>query len=129
MKSYYSKKVLEHFFHPKNMGKIKNASGIGDTKNLRCGDVMKIYIKVETKKGKEIIKDIKFETMGCGHAIAISDMICDAVRGKTLLQALKVGYDDIAPALGSIPPAKVHCVHLAEHAVRAAIKDYQKKKK
>ena len=129
MNPYYSKKVLARFLNPKNMGKIKEASGIGDTKNLRCGDVMKIYIKVEVKKGKEVIKDAKFETLGCGHAISISDMICDLIKGKTLAEALKVGYKDIAPSLEPIPPAKVHRVHLAEQAVKSAIKNYQKRKK
>ena len=125
--SYYSKKVLDHFLHPKNLGKIKKPDGVGDTQNLRCGDIMKIYIKVEKEKGKEIIKDAKFETFGCGHAIAISDMICDLVKGKTLNEALNVGYKDIAPSLGQIPPAKVHCVHLAEQALKSAINDYRKK--
>jgi len=129
MKPYYSKKVLEHFLHPKNMGKIKEASGVGDTQNLRCGDIMKIYIKVERKKGKEIIQDAKFKTMGCGHAISISDMICELIKGKTLNEALKIGYKNIAPVLEPIPPAKVHCVHLAEQAVKSAIEDYQKRKK
>jgi len=129
MTQYYSKKVLEHFLHPKNMGKIKDADGIGDTQNLRCGDVMKIYIKVEKKKGQEVIKEAKFETLGCGHAVSISDMICDLIKGKTLVQALKVGFQDIAPALGPIPPAKVHCVHLAEAAVKSAIEDYKIRRK
>ncbi len=129
MPQYYSKKVLERFLRPKNMGKIKEASGVGDTQNLRCGDVMKIYIKVRQEKGKEVIKDAKFETMGCGHAISISDMICDLIKGKTLAEALKVGYKDIAPQFGNIPPAKVHCVHLAEQAVKSAVEDYQKRKK
>ena len=129
MKPYYSKKVLEHVLHPKNMGKIKEANGIGDTQNLRCGDIMKIYLRVEKEKGKEIIQDAKFETMGCGHAISISDMICELIKGKTLAEALKIGYKNIAPELGPIPPAKVHCVHLAEQAVKSAIENYQKRKK
>lgn len=128
MNPYYSKKVIQRFLHPKNFGKIKNPSGIGDTKNIRCGDVMKLYIKVKKEKGKEIIKDIKFETMGCGHAISISDIMCDLVKGKTIEKALKIDYDDIVKELGSVPPAKVHCSYLAKTALKAAIKDYQKKK-
>lgn len=129
MKSYYPKEIISHFLHPKNLGEIKNAEGVGDTKNMRCGDIMKIYLKIEKKGGKEIIKDAKFATMGCGYAIAISDMICDLIKGKTLDGALKVGYKDIVPALGPLPPAKVHCVHLAETAVKSAIENYKKKKK
>lgn len=125
MKPYYSKKVLEHFLHPKNLGKIKDASGVGDTQNMRCGDVMKLYIKVE----KGIIKDIKFETMGCGHAIAISDMMCELIKGKTIEKALKIDYDDIVKELGFIPPAKVHCSYLAKSAFKAAVDDYNQKSK
>ena len=129
MRPYYSKKVIEHFLHPKNFGKIKDANGIGDTQNLRCGDIMKIYIKVKKEKDKEIIKDAKFETFGCGHAISISDMICDLVKGKTIKEALRIGYEDIADEIGPIPPVKVHCAHLAQAGMKAAIEDYQKRKK
>ncbi|MBA7699138.1 Iron-sulfur cluster assembly scaffold protein IscU [subsurface metagenome] len=129
MRPYYSKKVIEHFLHPKNFGKIKDASGIGDTQNLRCGDIMKIYIKVKKEKDKEIIKNAKFETFGCGHAISISDMICDLVKGKTIKEALRIGYEDIADEIGPIPPVKVHCAHLAQAGMKAAIDDYQKRKK
>lgn len=125
MNPYYSKKIIEHFLHPKNFGKIKNASGIGDTQNLKCGDVMKIYIEV--KEG--VIEDAKFETFGCGHAISISDMICDLVKGKALEEALKIGYKDIADEVGLLPPQKVHCAHLAERGMRMAIEDYYKKLK
>ena len=115
--------------HPKNLGKIKDASGIGDTTNLRCGDLMKIYLKVEKRGDEEIIKDAKFETFGCGHAIAISDMMCDLVKGKTFTEALKVGYEDIAEEIGPIPPVKVHCAKLAQAALKAAIEDYKEKTK
>lgn len=125
---YYSKKIIERFLHPKNAGKIKNADGIGDTTNLRCGDLMKIYIKVDKKGGKEIIKNAKFETMGCGHALAISDMICDLVKGKTFEESLKVGYEEIAEEIGPIPPVKIHCAKLAQAAMKAAIEDYKTKK-
>lgn len=127
MPQYYSKKVMDHFLHPKHLGKMKNASGVGDTQNMRCGDVMKMYIKVS--KEKEIIEDIKFETMGCGHAIAISDMMCELVKGKTIDRALKVDYDDIVKELGFIPPAKVHCSYLAKSALKAAVDDYKEKLK
>ena len=129
MRPYYSKEVIQRFLHPKNFGKIKNADGIGGTQNIRCGDVMKLYLKVKKEKGREIIKEIKFETMGCGHAISISDIMCDLARGKTLEQALKIDYDDIVKKLGSIPPAKIHCSYLARSALKAAIEDYYKKRK
>lgn len=124
---YYSKKVIEHFLHPKNLGKIKDASGIGDTQNVRCGDVMKIYIKVKKSGKKEIIEDIKFETFGCGHAISISDILCSLVKGKTIEQALKIDYKDIIKELGDIPPAKVHCSYLAKSAFKAAVDDYRQR--
>ena len=129
MKQYYSKKVIEHFMNPKNFGKIKNADGIGDTKNMRCGDIMKIYIKVEKKQGNEVIKDAKFETLGCGHAIATSDMICEKIKGKTLEAAKEIGYEDIKEDLGEFPQVKIHCVALAQYALKEAIEDYYKKSK
>lgn len=110
------------------MGKIKDANGIGDTQNLRCGDIMKIYLKIKKKDGKEIIKDAKFETFGCGHAISISDMICDLIKDKTLDEALKVGYQDIISEIGPVPPQKVHCAYLAQEGVKMAIENYKKKK-
>ena len=127
--SYYTKKILERFLHPRNLGKIKDADGVGDTQNLRCGDLMKLYIKVEKKDGKEIIKDAKFETIGCGHAVAISDMICDLVKGKTFVEAQKIGYEAIVGEIGPIPPVKMHCAKLAQTAMKAAIDDYKNKSK
>ena len=127
--SYYTKKILERFLHPRNLGKIKDADGVGDTQNLRCGDLMKLYIKVEKKDGKEIIKDAKFETIGCGHAVAISDMICDLVKGKTFEEAQKIGYEAIVGEIGPIPPVKMHCAKLAQTAMKAAIDDYKNKSK
>jgi nitrogen fixation NifU-like protein len=129
MKPYYSKKVIQRFTNPKNFGKIKNADGIGRVGNPRCGDIMELYIKVEKKKGKEVIKDIKFNTLGCAAAIATSDMICDLVKGKTLIEALKVGFQDVAQKLGSLPPLKVHCAYLAQEGLKAAIKNYESKNK
>jgi nitrogen fixation NifU-like protein len=125
---YYSKKVIEHFTNPKNMGELKDANGTGDTKNLKCGDIMKIYIRVKEENGKEIIKDAKFQTLGCGHAIAISDMICELIKGKTLDEALKVGYEDIKEEIGPVPAVKIHCAGLAQAGVKAAIEDYKSKK-
>lgn len=128
-KTYYSKTIINRFLHPKNLGKIKDADGIGDTQNMRCGDVMKIYLKIEKKGGKEIIKDAKFETYGCGHAIAISDMMCDLIKGKTFAAAMKIGYEDVAEEIGPVPPVKVHCAKLAQAAIKGAIENYQNKLK
>ena len=125
----YSKKVIEHFLHPKHWGKIKNPDGVGDTVNLACGDIMKIYIKLSKKKGKEYIEDLKFETMGCAAAIATSDMICDLAKGKELKEAKKIGFKDIADELGSLSAQKIHCARLAETALKMAIKEYERKKK
>ena len=129
MKPYYSKKVIEHFLHPKNMGKIKDASGVGDTQNMRCGDIMKMYIKVKKAGAKEIIEDVKFETFGCGHAIAISDIMCELIKGKMIGEALTIDYNDIVKKLGEVPPAKVHCSYLAKSALKAAVDDYGAKLK
>ena len=123
----YSKKVIQHFTDPKNFGKIKNASGIGHVGNPHCGDMMDIYIKVEKVGDKEIIKDVKFETLGCAAAIATSDMVCDLVKGKTLEKALEVGYQDIVNELGELPAVKIHCSVLAKHGLKAAVEDYRKK--
>lgn len=123
--SYYSQKILDRFMNPKYMGRIKDANGIGDTQNLRCGDIMRIYIKV--KDGK--ISDIKFETLGCGYAIAISDMLCELAKGKTIEQAKGVSFEDIAGQVGEVPAAKLHCIRLAETALKSAIDDYEKKQR
>lgn len=127
-KPYYSKKVIGHFLHPKNFGKMKNADGIGRVGNPRCGDIMDLFIKVEKRGEKEIIKDIKFHTLGCAAAIATSDMISELVKGKTLKESLKIGYKDIVNELGYLPPIKVHCANLAEQGLKKAIQDYVKKK-
>ncbi len=125
----YSKKVIENFLHPKNLGEIKNPDGIGKIGNRICGDVMWLYIKVGKKKGKEIIKDIKFKTFGCAAAIATSSMITQLAKGKTLEQAKKVTRNDIADSLKGLPPIKMHCSNLASEALKKAIEDYKKKKK
>ena len=129
MAQYYSKKIIEHFLHPKNLGKIKNANGIGDTQNLKCGDIMKVYLRVEKQGKKHVVKDAKFETLGCGHAVAISDMICELIKGKTIEQAVKVGYEDIIGGIGQVPPQKAHCAYLAQKGVNLAVQNYKKKQK
>ena len=121
----YSEKVLKHFKNPHNVGKIEDADGIGTVGNRACGDVMKLYIKVEDNK----IVDIKFETMGCAAAIATSSIITDLAKGKTIEDALKITKDNIVEELEGLPQMKVHCSLLAIDALHAAIKDYQEKKK
>jgi len=124
----YSKKVIEHFTHPRNQGKIKNPSGVGIVGNPVCGDIMRLYIKVaKNKKGEEIIKDIKFETLGCGAAIATSSMITDLAKGKSIKEASKISRGDVADKLEGLPPAKMHCSNLAADALRKAIEDYRNK--
>lgn len=122
--SYHTDKIMEHFMHPKHMGKIENPDGFGTTENLKCGDAMNLYIKVKDN----IIEDIKFETLGCAHAISSSDMICELAKGKTIDEAKKIGFDSVLKELGGMPPQKIHCSSLAEHALKEAIKDYEKKR-
>lgn len=121
----YTKKVMDHFKNPHNVGKIEDADGIGVVGNRACGDVMKLYIKVQDNK----IIDIKFETMGCAAAIATSSIITDLAKGKTIEEALKITKDNIVEELEGLPPVKVHCSLLAIDALHAAIKDYKEKKK
>lgn len=128
MEQPYSKKVMETFTNPKNVGEIKNADGIGEVGNIACGDIMKLFIKVEKKKGKEIIKDIKFQTYGCAAAIATSSMITELAKGKTIEEAEKLTIQKIANELEGLPPIKMHCSSLAVDALKAAINDYKKKK-
>ncbi len=126
----YNKKIMHHFTHPKNIGEMKNPDGMGKVGNPVCGDVMHVYIKVgKNKRGKEIIKDIKFKTMGCVAAIATSSMVTELAKGKTLDEAGMITRDDVAKSLGGLPPIKMHCSNLAADALREAIKDYKKKKK
>lgn len=126
----YNKKVMAHFQRPKNQGVIKNADGVGQVGNPVCGDIMKIYIKVaKNKKGEEIIGDIKFETLGCGAAIATSSMLTEMARGKTIKEALKIGKLEIAEKLGGLPQNKLHCSVLAHEGLREAVKDYKNKNK
>jgi nitrogen fixation NifU-like protein len=126
----YTKKVMEHFMHPHNMGEIKNPDGIGRAGNLICGDIMKVYIKVEkNKKRGNIIKNIKFKTLGCAAAIATSSMITELAKNKTIDEAIKINRKDVADSLGGLPPIKIHCSALATDALNEAIYDYLSKKK
>jgi nitrogen fixation NifU-like protein len=124
----YSKKVLQHFTRPHNQGVIKKADGVGSVGNPTCGDVMKIYIKVRKDKKKEVIEDIKFETLGCASAIATSSMVTDLAKGKTLDDAMKITRMDVAENLEGLPPIKMHCSNLAADALHEAIRDYKSKK-
>ncbi len=119
----YSEKVVEFFMHPRNMGRLDPADGVGEVGNPRCGDVMKIYIQVRDNR----IDDIRFETFGCAAAIATSSMITEMVKGKTLEEALGVSNKDVLDALGGLPPEKIHCSLLAEEGIRAAVEDYRKR--
>jgi len=119
----YSEKVMEHFLHPRNVGEIPAADGIGNVGNPVCGDVMRMYIKVENN----IIVDAKFKTFGCGAAIATSSMVTEMVKGKTLEEALEISNRAVAEALGGLPPIKMHCSVLAEQALKSAIEDYRKR--
>lgn len=119
----YSDKVMDHFLHPRNVGEIPDASGIGNIGNPVCGDVMRMYIKVENG----VIVDAKFKTFGCGAAISTSSMVTEMVKGKTIEEALKISNRAVAEALGGLPQVKLHCSVLAEQALRAALADYYKK--
>jgi nitrogen fixation NifU-like protein len=130
MTMQYSKEVMKNFMNPKNLGEIKNPDGIGKVGNPRCGDMMWLYIKVgKDDKGKEIIRDVKFRTFGCAAAIATSSMITQLAKGKTLGEAEKITRSDVAGSLKGLPPIKMHCSNLASDALKAAIKDYEKRKK
>ena len=121
----YSKKVIQHFQHPKNMGKIKGADGIGEKGNIICGDILKIYIKVKDDR----IKQISFETLGCAVAIAVSSVVTEMAKNKTLKQAKKITKQDVVKELGPLPDFKMHCSNLAAQALQEAIKDYESKNK
>jgi len=123
MDSQYSDKVMEHFMNPRNVGEIPDADGIGNVGNPICGDIMRMYIKVDDG----IITDVKFKTFGCGAAIATSSMATELIKGKTIEEALVLTNQAVAEALGGLPPVKMHCSVLAEEAVQAAIDDYLRK--
>ena len=119
----YSDKVMDHFQNPRNVGKLEDASGIGEVGNAKCGDIMRMYIKVEDG----IIVDCKFNTFGCGSAIATSSMATELIKGKPVEEALKLSNQAVVEALDGLPPQKIHCSVLAEEAVQAAVKDYYDK--
>ncbi|MBU2635299.1 iron-sulfur cluster assembly scaffold protein [Patescibacteria group bacterium] len=126
----YSKKVIDHFQNPHNYGKMKNPDGVGKVGNPICGDVLWLYIKIEkNKKGKEIIRDITYETFGCVAAISTSSVVTDLAKGKTLQQALKIDSNKVVKSLGGLPDIKHHCSLLAVDALKKAINDYLSKKK
>lgn len=123
----YTKKVIQHFQKPHNQGQIKNADAIGQAGNPVCGDVMKIYLKIAENKAKDkYIKDIKFETLGCAAAIAVSSALTDIAKGKSLNDALKIKKDEIVKDLGGLPPVKIHCSMLGVEALHEAINKYIK---
>ncbi len=119
----YSEKVMDHFMHPRNVGVIDDADGVGEVGNAKCGDIMKIYLKIDN----DIITDVKFNTFGCGSAIASSSMATEMIKGKPLSEALKLTNKAVAEALEGLPAHKLHCSVLAEEAVKAAVKDYYDK--
>ena len=116
----YSEKVMEHFSNPRNVGELPDANGIGEVGNSKCGDIMKIYMKIED----DVIKDIRFKTFGCGAAVATSSMATDLVKGKTIKEALSITNKTVMEALDGLPPVKIHCSVLAEQGIKAAIQDY-----
>ncbi|MCL2015993.1 MAG: Fe-S cluster assembly scaffold protein NifU [Defluviitaleaceae bacterium] len=119
----YTEKVMDHFANPRNVGTIENASGVGTVGNAQCGDIMKVYLKIEDN----IVEDAKFKTFGCGAAVATSSMATELIIGKTIDEALKITNKTVMDALGGLPPVKVHCSCLAEEALHAALWDYAEK--
>jgi nitrogen fixation NifU-like protein len=119
----YSQKVMDHFMNPRNVGEIEDPDGVGQVGNPVCGDIMKMYIKVKDN----IITDVKFQTFGCGAAIATSSMSTELIKGQTLEKALELTNKAVAEALGGLPPAKMHCSNLAADGLQAAIKDYRER--
>lgn len=121
----YSEKVMDHFQHPRNMGEIEDASGVGTVGNAKCGDIMRIYLDIDDET--HIIRDCKFKTFGCGAAVATSSMATEMVMGKTIEEAMEVTNKAVMEALDGLPPVKVHCSLLAEEAIHAALWDYAEK--
>ena len=119
----YTEQVMDHFMNPRNVGEIEDASGVGTVGNAKCGDIMKIFIKVKDN----VITDVKFKTFGCGAAIATSSKATEMVKGKTIEEALQITNKQVADSLGGLPPVKIHCSLLAEEALHAAIQDYKEK--
>lgn len=119
----YSEKVMDHFTNPRNVGEIENADGVGQVGNPKCGDIMKMYLKIDNG----VITDAKFKTFGCGAAVATSSMATEMVVGKTVEEALKITNQAVAEALDGLPPVKMHCSNLAEEAIKAALDDYKRR--
>jgi nitrogen fixation NifU-like protein len=119
----YSEKVMDHFRNPRNMGEMENPDGVGKVGNPECGDIMYIYIKVKDNR----LEDVRFQTLGCGAAIATSSMITEMAKGKTLEEAMRITRKDVADALDGLPPIKMHCSNLAADGLHKAIEDYRKK--
>lgn len=119
----YSEKVMDHFLHPRNVGQIDDADGVGEVGNVKCGDIMKIYLKIEN----DIVVDAKFQTFGCGSAIATSSMATEMIKGQPLSQALQLSNRAVVEALDGLPVQKIHCSVLAEQAIKAAVQDYYEK--
>ena len=120
----YSEKVMDHFRNPRNVGVIENANGIGEVGNAKCGDIMKMYLLIE----EDIVKDVKFETFGCGSAIASSSMATEMIKGKPLSEVRELTNKAVAEALDGLPDYKMHCSVLAEEAIKNALEDYEKRK-
>ena len=120
----YSEKVMDHFRHPRNVGSIENADGIGEVGNAKCGDIMKMYLKIDN----DVVTDVKFETFGCGSAIASSSMATELIKGKPLNEVLKLTNKAVTEALDGLPTHKLHCSVLAEEAIQAAVNDYYEKR-
>ena len=116
----YTETVMDHFMHPRNVGSIENADGVGEVGNAKCGDIMKMYLKIKDN----VIEDVKFETFGCGSAIASSSIATEMIKGKTIDEALAVTNKQVVDALGGLPAHKLHCSVLAEEAIKSAVKDY-----
>lgn len=127
MNNLYSEKVMDHFLHPRNMGELPEANGTATVGNKVCGDVMKMYLKIAKAEGIETVEDAKFQTLGCGAAIATSSMATEMIKGKPVKDALELTNKAIAEALDGLPPAKMHCSVLAAEAVKKAIDDYKSK--
>ena len=121
----YSDKVMDHFQHPRNVGKLPDADGVGEVGNAKCGDIMRMYIKVDPKT--QVITDVKFNTFGCGSAIATSSMSTEMIKGKTISEALELSNQAVAEALDGLPAHKMHCSVLAEEAIKAALADYYRR--
>ena len=119
----YSEKVMDHFLHPRNLGVIEDANAIGEVGNAKCGDIMKMYLKIED----DVIQDVKFETFGCGSAIASSSMATEMIKGKPVSEAMKLANKAVTEALDGLPAHKLHCSVLAEEAIQSALEDYRKR--